>query len=70
MAISNYFNVIKHNIDSGKNYQKVDGRLDYLLIRRFLWTTYNNLTDIDIQIISPKINTLKKDLEKNGSYLR
>lgn len=61
-AISNYFNTIKQNIDKRMYYKKVDGRLDYLLIRRFLWTTYNNLTDIDIQIITPKIQTLNEDL--------
>ena len=63
-AITNYFNIIKENIDKRKAYKQVDGRLDYLLVRRFLWTTYNNLTDIDIKIITPKIRTLGEDLLK------
>ena len=63
-ALKNYFNMIKNNIESRKAYQHVDGRLEYLLVRRFLWTTYNNLTEIDIQIITPKIRTLGEDLTK------
>jgi len=63
-AISNYFNMIKENIDKRKAYKHVDGRLEYLLVRRFLWTTYNNLTEIDIQIITPKIRTLGEDLTR------
>ncbi len=63
-AIRNYFTMIKENIDKRKAYKNVDGRLDYLLVRRFLWTTYNNLTEIDIQIITPKIRTLGEDLIK------
>lgn len=64
MAIKNYFTMIKKNIDTRKSYKNVDGRLEYFLIRRFLWTTYNNLTEIDIQIITPKIRTLGEDLTK------
>lgn len=63
-AVANYFDVIKENIEIRKNYQKVSGRLDYLVIRRFLWTTYNNLVDVDIRIITPKIKVLSSDLKK------
>ena len=66
-AITNYFNIIRANIQSRKAYKKVDGRLDYLLVRRFIWTTYNNLTDIDIEIATPKIRSLKDDLLKMSS---
>jgi len=63
-AITNYFTMIQKNIETRKAYKSVDGRLEYLLIRRFLWTTYNNLTEIDIKIITPKIRTLGEDLTK------
>ena len=66
-AVDNYFNNIKHNIEIRKNYKKVAGRLDYLVIKRFLWTTYNNLVDIDIRIITPKIKMLSDDLKEMGS---
>jgi len=63
-AVSNYFDVIKQNIEIRENYKKVTGRLDYLVIRRFLWTTYNNLVDVDIRIITPKIKMLSNDLKE------
>jgi len=62
VAVTNYFNVIKENIEKRKAYKKVDGRLDYLLIRRFLWTTFNNLSEIDLHIISPKIKAQSDDV--------
>jgi len=61
-AVSNYFNTIKKNIDKRERYKKVHGRLNYLVIRRFLWTTYNNLTEIDLHIITPKTKALHDDL--------
>lgn len=66
-AITNYFNIIRANIQSRNAYKKVDGRLDYIIVRRFIWTTYNNLTDIDIEIATPKIRALKEDLIKMSS---
>ena len=63
-AVSNYFDVIKQNIEIRENYKKVTGRLDYLVVRRFLWTTYNNLVDVDIRIITPKIKMLSNDLKE------
>ncbi len=63
-AIKNYFTMIKENIDKRKAYKNAEGRLEYLLVRRFLWTTYNNLTEIDIKIITPKIRSLGEDLTK------
>jgi len=63
-AIRNYFNIIQANIKSRYAYKKVDGRLDYIIVRRFIWTAYNNLTEIDIEIATPKIKVLKDDLQK------
>ena len=62
-AVRNYFDVIKENIDKREAYTKVDGRLNYLLIRRFLWTTFNNLSEIDLHIITPKIKAQSNDLK-------
>ncbi len=61
-AVSNYFNIISENIEKRGAYKKTEGRLDYLLIRRFLWTTFNNLSEIDLHIITPKIKSLSDDL--------
>ncbi|MCD4667119.1 MAG: hypothetical protein K8R44_00730 [Sulfurimonas sp.] len=66
-AVSNYFDIIEKNISKRAIYNKVEGRLDYLLIRRFLWTTFNNLTEIDLHIITPKIKILSDDLKAMAS---
>lgn len=62
-AVNNYFKMIEENIDKRMNYTKLTGRLDYLLIRRFLWTTYNNLAELDLHIITPKVKLLGDDLK-------
>lgn len=62
-AVSNYFNVIKENIDKRQGYTKVEGRLNYLVVRRFLWTTFNNVSEIDLHIITPKVKALSDDLK-------
>lgn len=62
-AVDNYFKMIEENINKRMNYTKLTGRLDYLLIRRFLWTTYNNLSELDLHIITPKIKLLGDDLK-------
>jgi len=62
-AVSNYFNIIRENINKRESYKKVEGRLNYLLIRRFLWTTFNNLSEIDLHIITPKVKALSDDLK-------
>jgi len=61
-AVKNYFEMVNSHIGHRKIYKKVDGRLDYLLTKRFLFTTFNNLTDIDLHIITPKIKMLHDDL--------
>ena len=61
-SISNYFNYIKENIDKRNSYKKIPGSLDYVLIHRFLQTTFNNLTDIDLNIITPTVKSLQDDL--------
>jgi len=66
-AVTNYFNIIKYNIDKRESYKKVAGRLEYLTIKRFLWTTFNNLSEIDLHIITPKIKALSDDLKAMAS---
>ena len=62
-AVENYFNNIENNIEKRKAYKKVDGRLDYLMVRRFLWTTFNNLSEIDMHIMNAKVISLANDLK-------
>lgn len=65
-AVANYFNNIKKHIQTRQAYKKVTGRLDYLIARRFIWTTYNNLSEIDLHIVTPKIKMLADDLKIMG----
>lgn len=67
-AISNYFSKIKEHLEYRKVYKKVPGTLDYVLIKRFLFTTYNNLSDLDLHIITPKIKMLYDDLKFMSSF--
>jgi len=63
IAVAHYFNIIENHIKQRVGYKKVSGRLDYLLARRFVWTTYHNLSEIDLSIITPKIKILASDLK-------
>lgn len=67
-AISNYFSKIKEHLEHRKVYKKVPGTLDYVLIKRFLFTTYNNLSDLDLHIITPKIKMLYDDLKFMSNF--
>ncbi|MDH4943671.1 hypothetical protein [Sulfurimonas sp. C5] len=66
IAVQNYFNIIEDHINSREKYKKVNGKLDYLIIKRFLWTMFNNLSEIDIHIITPQIRSLSEDLKIMG----
>jgi len=61
-TMQNYFANIHKQIKKREGYKKVDGRLEYMLAKRFLWTTYNNLQDIDPHVISPRIKSIANDL--------
>ena len=61
-AVHDYFDSIEKNIKERTRYRKVAGRLDFLRIRRFLFTTYNNLTELDVHFITPEIKAMRDDL--------
>lgn len=61
-AVRNYFDIIKENIEKRESYTKAKGRLNYFLVRRFLWTTFNNLSEIDLHIITPEVKAQSNDL--------
>lgn len=62
-AVANYFAMIKEHINRRIGYKKVKGRLNYIVARRFIWTTFNNLTEIDLNIVTPRIKSLSLDLK-------
>ncbi len=65
-TMNNYFYIVDRNIQKRIGYKKVDGRLDYRLAKRFLWTTYNNLKEIDSHIITIRIKSVSDDLKQMG----
>lgn len=66
-AVENYFSLIKLHINNRASYKKRVGRLDYLVAKRFIWTTFNNLVDIDSHLLTPKVQALTGDLKIMGS---
>lgn len=65
-SMNTYLDYITKQIRKREGYKKVDGRLDYNLCSRFLWTTYNNLMDIDRHIITFRIKSISDDLKLMG----
>lgn len=65
-TLNQYFQEIKKHIGLRLGYKKVDGRLSYIIARRFIWTTFNNLTEIDSNILTPRIKSISDDLKTMG----
>ncbi|MEA2112101.1 MAG: hypothetical protein U9P71_08645, partial [Campylobacterota bacterium] len=61
-CISDYFNTIDRYIKKQSEYKKSYGKLSFLLMRRFIFTTFNNLTEMDMNFITPKIEKVKGDI--------
>jgi len=61
-TMEEYFKKLQAEIFKRNGYKKVDGRLNYLLSKRFLWTTCNNLIDIDFNIVTMRIKAIREDL--------
>ncbi len=61
-AIADYFDMIERNIQERTQYKTATGKLDFLRIRRFLFTTYNNLTELDVHFITPELKVMRDDL--------
>lgn len=62
-TMNQYFQVIQKNLLLRSGYKKVEGRLNYIIARRFIWTTFNNLTEIDSNILTPRIKSISDDLK-------
>lgn len=62
-TMSSYFDSLKKQLNKREGYHKVSGRLNYSLARRFLWTTFNNLYDIDNEIVTTRIKAISDDLK-------
>ena len=65
-TMKRYFRFVSESIKTRLGYKKVNGRLNYNLAKRFIWTTYNNLREIDSHIISVRIKSVSDDLKQMG----
>ena len=62
-AIRGYFQQITKELIAFECYNKVEHQIDFLKLRRFLVTTYNNLQDLDLEINTSEITQLYKNLQ-------
>ena len=62
ICVNQYFRQIEDDIDRRTGYKNAKYRLDFLRIRRFLYTMYNNLTELDLHFITPRIKIMRDDL--------
>ncbi len=61
-CIETYFSNIERYIAKNLKYNNSSGRLDFLLMRRFILTTYNNLSEMDMNFVTPQITKIRDDL--------
>ena len=61
-CIESYFTKINSYITKNLKYNNSSGRLDFLLMRRFIFTTFNNLSEMDMNFVTPQIKKVKDDL--------
>ncbi|MEW5831613.1 MAG: hypothetical protein AB1763_02090 [Campylobacterota bacterium] len=61
-VIHEYFSGIHHEISQYASYEKVPHGIDFLKLRRFLMTTYNNLVDMDLDLKHTEIAGITRDL--------
>ncbi len=62
VCVDQYFEHIEEDIHERTGYRDAKYRLDFLKMRRFLFTMYNNLTELDLHFVTPKIKMMRDDL--------
>ncbi len=66
-CIEAYFSTIDKYITKNLKYNNSSGRLNFLLMRRFIFTTFNNLSEMDMNFVTPQIKKVKDDLLQMSS---
>lgn len=61
-AIFDYFSTIDHTLESFPHYENTKSSIDFLKLRRFLLTTYNNLVDLDLDLKKTHVTDILIDL--------
>ncbi len=67
ICVEQYFKAIDEDINKRTGYKNAHYRLDYLKMRRFLFTMYNNLIELDMHFITPRIKIMRDDLVQMSS---
>ncbi|MEA3523764.1 MAG: hypothetical protein U9R50_12430 [Campylobacterota bacterium] len=62
VCVDQYFKQIEDDINKRTGYRNAKHHLDFLKMRRFLYTMYNNLTELDMHFITPRIKIMRDDL--------
>ena len=63
-AVNKYSEEIEGQIEKRARYRNNQKKLDYKLVRRFLWTAFNNLHELDLSIIKPNVRILSNHLRE------
>lgn len=61
-AIKQYFKKTNEQLKKFSEYESIPKTVDFLKLRRFLMTTYNNLIEIDLKLKESNLSTLHRDL--------
>ena len=61
-CIEVYFSKIERYVSKNLKYNNSSGQLNFLLMRRFIFTTFNNLSEMDMNFVTPQIKKIKEDL--------
>jgi hypothetical protein len=62
-TIEIYFKDINDGVKQRDSFSEEQGSLDFLLMRRFLFTMFNNMCDLDVDFITPKMHEIAHDLK-------
>ncbi|MCV6608544.1 MAG: hypothetical protein OIF32_10045 [Campylobacterales bacterium] len=63
-CIDNYLRPYSKRIEPMLKFADTDRRLDFLLMKRFLYTAFNNLLEMDLMMSNPRVLSSKKRLDE------
>lgn len=63
-AIQGYFQDLQSQVNRFSSYQSETHEIDFLMLRRFLMTTYNNLVEIDMNLMDTSVFPIRNDVLK------
>lgn len=67
-CVSDYFSPFEHLLANYRNVAEDMPQENFLRMRRFLMTAYNDIRDIDMHIIDKDLSSLKSELDKLARY--